>query len=262
MEPSKLICGDSVGKAPDAHAVDVLQVDQVLYVGGSLPPEIILSLPTFTFSYADLKCLAAASKSMLRTIRSGESWKGLYLNVDCEELNCPQRLRCMENLWRSAGGVLFSLKQLAMLIDWPERTFIKFTTVSGQVPRPGGRLLHSFSSAQPLLGMASMELTLPKEACGMYMGVESLNRRLSSWCRVDNIFTDLATWSFGVNDSAPQPFPGASGRRLVASIPNKFQVRWSERYFAIQLNGEGQGMPTRLDVNWFKCLGEPARFEA
>ena len=144
MEPSKLICGDSVGKAPDAHAVDVLQVDQVLYVGGSLPPEIILSLPTFTFSYADLKCLAAASKSMLRTIRSGESWKGLYLNVDCEELNCPQRLRCMENLWRSAGGVLFSLKQLAMLIDWPERTFIKFTTVSGQVPRPGGRLLHSF----------------------------------------------------------------------------------------------------------------------
>ena len=157
----------------------------------------MLALPSYFFSYRYLENLALTSRSMLARVRSGDPWKGLCLDVDCDELNDRRRLRGMRCLWLSTAGVVFNVNQRALLSDWPDQTFIKFATVSAQAPYRFGRQLHAFSSVTPLLGVAIMELRLPQEACHLYMGVENLGQTLKSWCRIDNIFhraTHVVFW--------------------------------------------------------------------
>ncbi|CAE7200946.1 unnamed protein product [Symbiodinium natans] len=213
------------------------------YLGGALPPpqmpwEVVMSLPQYFFSYSYMKNLAAASKACKAAIVSGEAWRNKVVEVTWPEFTQTILLRRVEPLWRHARIVVFDIAQLAQVLEMPETAHVHFNVTSYQGFLRGGRVVQGFESNQPLMGCANFELHLPPRANGIYFGVQDLDGRKRSYCRVDNLFTADIAWSFGVTGSRVQRHPRADQHHFLPGYANRVCMKWSQRSFAVNLNDE------------------------
>ena len=213
------------------------------YLGGALPPpqmpwEVVMSLPQYFFSYSYMKNLAAASKACKAAIVSGEAWRNKVVEVTWPEFTQTILLRRVEPLWRHARIVVFDIAQLAQVLEMPETAHVHFNVTSYQGFLRGGRVVQGFESNQPLMGCANFELHLPPRANGIYLGVQDLDGRKRSYCRVDNLFTADIAWSFGVTGSRVQRHPRADQHHFLPGYANRVCMKWSQRSFAVNLNDE------------------------
>ena len=209
--------------------------------GGSVLDETLYNLPTFFFSFAYLKNLACASKRMLHAVRDRRRWQDKAICLNSAEFRDSQTLRWMTNAYMTARSVTIDVRQLAMLPMFPDNLFLQW---QGRRVIGGPGALHNmagFESALPLMGRATFDLILPENLVGMYIGLRDWSdwrAHTQAYYRIDNIFTDEVTVSFGTGDSPPQPHPG----RVLAfrsKQSHRFSIRWDATVFELFVDGVG-----------------------
>ena len=97
------------------------------------------------------------------------------------------------------------------------------------------------------MGAACFDLILPADATGLYIGARDWHNGRRAWCRIDNLFRDKTTISFGLNDSPPQPHFGRTRLCLQPQRTHRFSVRWHQRAFEVALDGHGVSLARLRD---------------
>ena len=101
------------------------------------------------------------------------------------------------------------------------------------------RLMLGALSAHPLLGFASLYLTVSSNVTGLYMGVKDPRGVGRAFIRVTNLRREDVTGAFGVSELSLTPRFAASCHRIQAGARHLVDLRWKERYFHLCLDGQG-----------------------
>ena len=214
------------------------------YSGGSVPPEILARLPSFFFSIDYLQSLATCSRAMLAAAQDTGNWRGVDLHLVVSEFRSKAALRKAAQLWTEARTLSFDLVQLSSLQDYPNTSRLFW--------RPQAILMSDnvvgYVSEHPLLGAARFQLMLPSTTTCLYLGVKDLDSSRRIYCKLHNVFSSSGlSLSVGISDEGP-----AQVRRGSTLSPlrrdggsNDFVLRWSHRYFAVEINGQ-HGVLARL----------------
>ncbi|CAE7810987.1 unnamed protein product [Symbiodinium sp. CCMP2592] len=211
------------------------------YTGGALPLEVLGSLPSYFFSYQYLQALATASKTMHAAVQNHDQWKDRVIPLNNAEFHDVPTLRAMSDMYSAARATIVNVRQLAMFITVPGNAYVEWSAI-GVRPQPGsgpGSLMGGFHSSQPLMGGAAFDLSLPSKAIGVYIGVHEHHGTRRSYCRIDNLFKESCTFSFGLTGSPPQPHFKRNRPEILPNVPVRYRLRWNERIFSLSMNGEG-----------------------
>lgn len=211
------------------------------YTGGALPVEVLGSLPSYFFSYRYLQALATTSRTMHAAVQNRDQWKDRVISLNSAEFRDASTLRAMSDMYSAARAVTVDGRQLAMFITVPGNAYLEWNAI-GVRPHPGsgpGRLTGGFHSSQPLMGGAAFDLSLPSKALGVYIGVHEHHGNRRSYCRIDNLFKESCTFSFGLTGSPPQPHFKRNRPEILPNVPVRYHLRWNERVFSLSMNGVG-----------------------
>ena len=214
------------------------------YSGGSVPPELLALLPSFFFSLEYLQNLATCSRAMLAAAQDTGNWRGVDLHLSVPEFRSKAALRKAAQLWTEARTLSFDLVQLSSLQDYPNTSRLLW--------RPQAILMSDnvvgYVSEHPLLGAAHFQLMLPSTTTCLYLGVKDLDSSRRAYCKLYNVFSSSGlSLSVGISGEGPAQVRRGSTlsplRRAGGS--NDFVLRWSHRYFAVEINGQ-HGVLARL----------------
>ena len=208
--------------------------------GGSLPQDVLNQLPAFFFSLPYLQALACTCSHVFRSMRRLEDCRNSCIPMDSEEFHNEQVLRQLQPVCAVARSLTIATKQLAMFQSVPANACIVWRVNAVVRHRATGNRVVGFLSDNPLLGHAAFDLWLPRRVSGIYIGVRQWQgEERRSYFRVDNLFRNHTTWSFGFNDRPTQPHSGRERYPILPDAVNRFQVQWNQHSFKISLNGDG-----------------------
>ena len=226
--------------------------------GGSFPPEILNEIAQCFFSMQYSESLACVNRSFRSATQDSSMWRNKLLPLEANEFHSRAAVTAVSPMLRDARAFTIKVSQVPLFEDLPRNAFVSWKAV-----QVGPHTLHhrfglGFQSDSPLLGCAVFDLRLPRSAAGMYIGVrEWQGGERRTYCRVDNLFREDITWSFGLNNESTRPHFGRRQHRLVPDEFSRFVLRWSESGLVVHLNGEGVcNFHSRSDT--IRGVGAPA----
>ena len=220
------------------------------YEGGALPAEVLTSLPQYFFSCQYSQALGLVSKAMRAAAQDHEQWRNRVISLNNAEFEVSDRLRAMTHLYRIARAITVNIRQLSMFPVIQENAYLEWTSAGVRPASGAGSAFMGFHSTEPLTGSAAFDLSLPSTAVGIYLGVQELHGARRSYCRIDNLFKNNCTFSFAMSALPAQPHWMRHRPEILPNVPVRFCLRWSERDFAIDMNGVG--------VSRVRCHGHVA----
>ena len=127
--------------------------------------------------------------------------------------------------------------QMVTLDTLPEQAMLTWTADKvAPVARHGGFMLGAWSS-HPLLGCASLHLTVSANISGLYIGVKDPRLSGRTFVRITNLHRADLTWAMGTHGLPSMPYFDAGCHRLQAGTRHKVDLRWSQSFFRLHLDG-------------------------
>ena len=214
-------------------------------LAGSLPADVVLTLPSYHFSVRYLRSMALCSRTLLRAARDNRNWSDAIIDATGSEFGSTQALRQAERLWSRARHIILTIPQLAAHFRVPENVLIRWAGWTNQQPRRAGDRVYSWES-QILLGSAQFVLIAPFFTQSLYIGIQSPNSNRRAFCYLTWPFTSDMTVHFGL-DGGPfvrrtSPLP-----KLNAGLLHHVSVHWNPRWFSVSMDGQLLSFATVLD---------------
>ena len=129
------------------------------------------------------------------------------------------------------------MPQVAILGTLPCQAVLTWTADAVvPVSRRAGFVLGALSS-HPLMGYATFHLTLSFNITGLYIGVQELRTNRRTFVRITNLQRGDATWALGVSELPPTPYFDASCYVIQAGARHTVNLRWSESFLEVRLDG-------------------------
>ena len=209
------------------------------YLGGSLPLDIMRDLTLFYFSPSHLQVLAATCPTLRDIVRDVRRWRNRVIYLDDAEFHDRSVLNSILPVCSIASAVTVRCRQLCLFTTMPNNVYVSAPLERIHIPPGAGTTMCGFRSAGPLMGRAIFDVVLPPSVCGLYLGVREWRGAKQSYCRIDNLFRNNTTWSYGLNGEMPRPHRGRERHQLFPNTPNKFELEWSSHVLEVALNGVG-----------------------
>ena len=202
--------------------------------GGSLPVDIVLTLPSYHFSIRYLRSMALCSKTLLQAARDERNWSNAVIDATGAEFQSTPSLRQAARLWSLARHVILTIPQVAAHV--PDNALIEWAGWTSQRPRHAMDRVHAWES-QILLGAAQFLLLIPMFTQVLYIGVQTPNSNRRAFCKLTWPFTNRMTVDVGLNGGPPvrRTSPLQNFR---AGFVHHFAMQWNPRWLSVDMDGQ------------------------
>ena len=142
----------------------------------------------------------------------------------------PPRLRSMVRLLSSVRWVRMNECQAAQHVQVHPNSTLNWTLDGAPHAAQQPFMIFGSQSRQPLMGMAELNIVLPREVTRLIIGVREWHGNRRFYCRIDNVFHRSITWSLGAINNHP---PVLHGSKSICTDPEPKQhahdqmKRWS-----------------------------------
>ena len=191
------------------------------------------------FSPSHLAKVSATCRTLRALASDIMHWRNKVLFLEGAEFQSSEILQRISPAYGVASAITVTCKQLCLFDTVPSNAYVTMQTECIRLPGATDAVMSGFRSTGPLMGRAELDLILPRSACGIYIGVREWRGARRSYCRIDNLFQNNTTWSYGLNGEMPRPHFGRERHQILPLSVNRFEIEWSSHSFEIWLNRAG-----------------------